>query len=337
MPNRSKIAIKIILVLTASLYAVFFWHYKTINIEPYILEVPEKPVWEARSIDTMKYSRDRARLLPINQETEGLIGGQIKRIAEAGATHAAISTPYDPEFWPYLKLWVSAARENGLKVHFRGNMSGWENWFGYKSISKEEHLAGIEYFILSNPDFFADGDIFCPCTECENGGPGDPRETGDIEGFRRFILDLKDISDRSFGQIGKEAITDHFSFNGAVADLAHEDPEFSARLGGLMTVDHYDADPEKLASDIVYWSEKYDLDIAVGEIGAPVPGIHPAMSEEEQAEWLEKVLALLSQNPRVRSVNYWTNAGGETALWSEDGNALAAVSVLEKYFQKMAP
>jgi hypothetical protein len=188
---------------------------------------------------------------------------------------------------------------------------------------------------LSNPDFFADGDIFCPCTECENGGPGDPRDTGDIEGFRRFILALKDISDRSFAQIGKEVDTNHFSFNGEVAELAHEDAEFSESLGGLLTVDHYDADPEKLAADIAYWSEKYGLDIAVGEIGAPVEGIHPPMSEEEQAEWLKRALDLISQNPRIRSVNYWTNTGGQTALWNEDGTARPAALVLEKYFQEM--
>ena len=62
-----------------------------------------------------------------------------------------------------------SARKHSLKVWFRGNLSGWEEWFGYPSINRDEHTAGIVRFITNNPDLFEDGDIFVTCNECENG------------------------------------------------------------------------------------------------------------------------------------------------------------------------
>ena len=68
-------------------------------------------------------------------------------------------------------------RKHGLSVWFRGNFSGWEEWFGYPKIKAYEHINKTRNFIINNPELFADGDIFTSCPECENGGPGDPRDT----------------------------------------------------------------------------------------------------------------------------------------------------------------
>ena len=96
--------------------------------------------WEVQSIDTMKYSRDLSREKLKDPSFDTVIDRQVKAIAETGATHVAISTPYDEEFLPILKRWASAARNYNLKIWFRGNWSGWEKWFDYKSISREEHI-----------------------------------------------------------------------------------------------------------------------------------------------------------------------------------------------------
>ena len=148
-------------------------------------ETPELPkrTWEIKSIDTMKYSRDAAGAKLNDPTFDQTIEIQIKNIADLGATHVALGTPYDEKFIPYLSRWVAAARRNNLKVWFRGNFSGWEGWFEYPKISRDQHLAMTENFILSHPDLFRDGDIFSPCPECENGGPGDPRHNGDVTGF----------------------------------------------------------------------------------------------------------------------------------------------------------
>jgi hypothetical protein len=80
--------------------------------------------FKIQAIDTMKYSRDKAR----EGLSDEVIESQVRAIKESGATHVALGTPYDPEFVPFMKKWVTAARKYGLLVWFRGNASGWEKW-----------------------------------------------------------------------------------------------------------------------------------------------------------------------------------------------------------------
>ena len=103
--------------------------------------------WEIQSIDTMKYSRDMARERSGDVVFDRIIESVLEKIKSTGATHVAIGTPYDEEFIPFLRKWVLTARRVGLNIWFRGNFSGWEGWFDYPRISKEEHLEKIEEFI----------------------------------------------------------------------------------------------------------------------------------------------------------------------------------------------
>src|SRR6266436_3323775 len=72
--------------------------------------------WSVQSVDTMKFSRDASRA-PMSADK---INEEVKRIADTGATYVAIDTPYDAEFLPRLKEWVTAARNYNLNVWFRG-------------------------------------------------------------------------------------------------------------------------------------------------------------------------------------------------------------------------
>lgn len=92
-------------------------------------------LWPVRSIDTMKTSRDKARAELNNPDFDTQIEKELTLIKEIGANYVAIDTPYDKEFLPFLKRWISLARKMGLKVWFRGNWSNWEGWFEYE---KEE-------------------------------------------------------------------------------------------------------------------------------------------------------------------------------------------------------
>src|SRR3989304_760988 len=67
-------------------------------------------IWPVQAIDTMKYSRDLAREKLNDPSFDAVIDEQVRIIAETGATHVAIATPYDEEFLPFLTRWVSAAR-----------------------------------------------------------------------------------------------------------------------------------------------------------------------------------------------------------------------------------
>jgi hypothetical protein len=260
-----------------------------------------------------------------------VIDREVRAIAEMGATHVAIATPYDEEFIPYLSRWVGAARRHDLRVWFRGNFSGWEEWFGYSRISREEHLQKMTEFIFKHPDLFHDGDAFSTCPECENGGPGDPRQTGDVSGYRKFLIDEYEAANVAFEKIGKRVMTHFFSMNGDVARLVM-DRETTLKLGGIVTVDHYVKTPEKLARDAEDFVSRSDGRLVLGEFGAPIPDIHGKMSEKEQAAWLEDTLSRFSYLPDIFGMNYWTHVGSSTALWGDKGNPRAAVSVLTKFY-----
>lgn len=290
------------------------------------------PWWEFQSIDTMKYSRDLSgELLDDPQRLNKMADEHVKKIAETGATHVAIATPYDEKFLPVLNAWVAAARKYELNVWFRGNWSGWEKWFDFPAISREEHLAKTVKFIRSNPELFRNGDYFSACPECENGGPGDPRRNGDVAGHRKFLIDEYNAQLKAFRDINKNVQVNLNSMNGDVARLVM-DKETTKALGGQVVVDHYVATPEQLNADITDFAERSGGRVLLGEFGAPILDIQGKMTQDQQAEWLKKTLQLLANNPHLSGVSYWTHMGGSTALWQEDGTAKKAVDVLTTYF-----
>ncbi|MBI2034362.1 MAG: hypothetical protein HYT11_01380 [Candidatus Levybacteria bacterium] len=287
--------------------------------------------WSVQSIDTMKYSRDPSREKLHDPSFYAVIEQQVNAIAETGTTHISIGTPYDDEFLPILREWVKAARSHNLNVWFRGNWSGWEEWFDYQKITISEHIAKTEKFILSHPELFEDGDVFTPCPECENGGPGDPRRTGDVAEYRKFLMDEYKVTSKAFKSIKKNVASNYLSMNGDVARLIM-DKETTKKLDGIVTIDHYVRSPEKLVSDIKEIARNSGGQVVLGEWGAPINDIHGSMSEEQQAVWINAAFEQLTGLPELKGMNYWTSFGGSTELWDKKGNARKAVSVLTKYY-----
>lgn len=288
--------------------------------------------FEVQSIDTMKYSRDLSLEHRNDPLADATIAKQVKDIADTGATHVAIGTPYDEEFFPILEKWVNEARKNNLKVWFRGNFAGWEEWFSYKKITREEHLKKTEEFILNHPQIFEDGDIFTACPECENGGPGDPRLINDTQGHRKFLIDEYNVTKNAFLKIGKNVKSNYNSMNKDVADLVMDRPTTEA-LDGIIVIDHYVKSNEKLFADINALSQKTGGKIVLGEIGAPIPDIHGEMSEQEQINYLEETAYYLSQSKDLIGMNYWVNIGGSTQIWDEFGNKKLAQSAIQNLYK----
>lgn len=291
------------------------------------------PWWEFQAIDTMKQSRDRSReFLGKTQELDLMAHRQVAEIAATGATHVAIATPYDEEFIPILKIWVAAARTHNLKVWFRGNWSGWEGWFNYPRISREEHLEKSVIFVKEHPELFEDGDYFTACPECENGGPGDPRRTGDVTGHRQFLIDEHTALVEAFREIGKDVNTGLNSMNGDVARLIMDKPTTKA-LGEIVAVDHYVRTPEQLNRDVSEFARLSGGKVILGEWGAPIPDIHGSMSESQQAAWIKKALQLLQNNTDLIGLSYWTHIGGSTAIWNDAGQPRTAVKELGGFYK----
>lgn len=294
-----------------------------------------KTSWNFQSIDTMKYSRDLSREKLSDPTFDTTIEMQVSQIAGTGATHIAIATPYDEEFYPILLRWITEARKNKLKVWFRGNFSGWEGWFNYPKISRTEHMKRSEDLIVNHPNLFEDGDVFTACPECENGGPGDPRKTGDTIGFQNFLIDEHVAVTKAFSKINKKVYTNYNSMNADVARLIMS-PEVTQKLGGIVVIDHYVKTPEQLQSDIIEIAKSSHGKVVLGEFGAPIPDLNGDMSEQEQYEWLQKTLSLLKNTPELVGVNYWVSHGGTTKLWNLDGSPRLAVSALSEVFRNKA-
>lgn len=284
-----------------------------------------------QSVDTMKYSRDTAREKLSDKSFDQQIDTQIKNIAALGATHVAIATPYDEEFYPFLKRWVDSARFYKLNVWFRGNFSGWEGWFDYPKISRQTHTDMTIKFIQKHPELFADGDIFTSCPECENGGSGDPRQNGDVAGYRNFLTTEYNSVQQTFSRLGKNITANYYSMNGDVARLVM-DQKTTKKLGGIVTIDHYVATGDKLDKDITDIAKQSGGKIVLGEFGTPIPDIHGTMSEKEQANWIDSVFKKAVKNPNLVAINYWVNMGGSTKLWNDDYTTRTAVSTIKKYY-----
>lgn len=287
-------------------------------------------LFHVRSIDTMKLSRDNARAALNDPTYDATINDQMGKIAAVGASHVAIATPYDKEFLPILRRWVESARRHNLHVWFRGNFSGWEQWFNYPAMGRKEHTEKTKEFILANQDLFKDGDIFTSCPECENGGPGDPRET-DLEGFRKFLIEEYTTSKQAFESIHRQVTANYYSMNGDVALLVMDKPMTKA-LGGVVTIDHYVETPEKMRDDIIAIAKHSGGKIVLGEIGVPIPDINGTLTNKEQAEWLAKAFGEFQNMPELIGMNYWVSTGGTTALWPEDNEKKDIVTVLKRFY-----
>ncbi|MEK9200757.1 MAG: hypothetical protein AAB909_02150 [Patescibacteria group bacterium] len=289
-------------------------------------------LWSIQSVDTMKYSRDVARIEEKNNNFDSEIDRQISDIKDLGATHVAIATPYDDEFIPYMTRWINSTRKHGLKVWFRGNFSGWENWYSYPDITMAEHIQKTQKFILKNPHLFVDGDIYSPCHECENGGPGDPRQTGQVQEYRDFLISEYQVTRDSFKKINKQVPSNYFSMNLDVAKLIMDKKTVRA-LDSVIVLDHYIPTPKELIQDVKTIARQTGASIVLGEYGVPIPDIHGEMSPSQQAVWLQEAMSGLVEIPELVGLNYWVNMGSSTEIWDVTTHQKKpAAAVLAQYY-----
>jgi hypothetical protein len=293
------------------------------------------PWWEFQSVDTMKFSRDLAREKMDSVGFEEVMRRQVYQISQTGVTHIAIATPYDEEFVPFLTKWVDEARKYDLNIWFRGNFSGWEEWFGYDSITREEHLEKTLDFIKNNNELFKNGDVFSPCPECENGGTGDPRHNGDVDEYREFLIKEYSETTNLFRDLGLSVRTNYASMNADVAKLVM-DEETTKAMGGIVVIDHFKKTPKQVDDDINEIAKISKGRVVLGEFGAPIPDINGRLNETEQNEWVDELLKLLTGNENLLGLNYWVSYGGTTSIWKESGEQKKAVGTLTKYFKPVA-
>lgn len=293
----------------------------------------DKTLWKYQCIDTMKTSRDKARVWEERRDLEEHIAREIAAIKAMGGNCVAIATPYDEEFLPYLKKWVAEARKQDLIIWFRGNFSSWEGWFEYpKGMTEDQLLTKTEEFILNNPDLFQDGDVFTAAPEAENGGPFNQVEIDEHEGFRAFLIRENDVSRRAFEKIGKDVQVNWFSMNGGLAQRMM-DQRTADSIGKLVTIDHYIKTAPEMGEFITYFYDKFGAKVVIGEFGAPIPEINGPMTDERQAEFIGELFEeLYKHKDKVEGVSYWILSDGSTELLDENLNPKPAAAVVQQYF-----
>jgi hypothetical protein len=291
--------------------------------------------WNHQCIDTMKYSRDRAREhLHSPLAADQFIEREVALVAGTGANCISLGTPYDEEFVPVLTKWVNEAREKDLKIWFRGNMSGWEGWFEYPKYGNvQQHHDGVLNIITKHPELFQEGDIFTPAPEPENGIIGDPRNS--TENKNRFLEFLpKSYANcvNAFNDIKVDVTCGYFSVNG---DVAREifTKDLLVDIGDVVVIDHYVRTPEQLIEDVKSLNKKLDTLVMLGEFGAPIPDIHGDMTEEQQAAFITQALEKLYEEQDILlGFNYWVLRDGSTQLVDGEADTRAAYDSLKEYF-----
>ncbi|MCR4263120.1 MAG: carboxypeptidase-like regulatory domain-containing protein [Candidatus Roizmanbacteria bacterium] len=298
-----------------------------------VLAAPE-PLWPYECVDTMKTSRDKARSWQDSDALNNHIESQMQAIVDMGGNCVALDTPYDEEFLPHLKKWVSAARSHDLHIWYRGNFSSWEGWFGYPSgMTADEHVRRTTQFIIENSDLFEDGDIFTPSPEAENGGPFNQVEPDEYEAFRAYLMREHTEAQKAFEMINKKVTTNWLSMNGGLARRML-DQETADGLSNVVSLDHYIKTPEEMGEYIDYFSENLKSRVVIGEWGAPIPQINGTMDESEQAQFIESLLwEMYIQRKHIDGINYWVLYDGSTSLTEQNGEYREAMYEIQNYFK----
>lgn len=300
--------------------------------------LPEPPLgqlWHFQCIDTMKFSRDAAReFLDDPARAQTFIANEVSIIKSLGATCVSVGTPYDDEFVPLLEQWASIAHSMGLKVWFRGNFAGWEGWFSYPLLKNaDEHYAKTYAFITNHPNLFAEGDIFSPAPEAENGLLGSPWAS---DSARKALVDFawksSDTCQRAIMAIQKKVNCGYFSANGDVArDVYTRD--VLQKAGAVTVIDHYIPSTVQYGRDLDAYVKKHNLPIVIGEFGAPIPDLNGNLNEQEQAQYVGELLRqFYAHKKQILGLNYWVLRGGSTQLLNNNGSERAVMEVIRDYF-----
>lgn len=288
-------------------------------------------IWDVRSVDTMKTSRDLAREKLHDSSYDRIIERDLQLIKDLGANYVAIDTPYDEEFFPYLVRWVKLAREAGLNVWFRGNFSGWEGWFDHKKdLTPQEHIRRTAQFIESHRDIFKDGDAFDPCPECENAQWW-PQPSKDKE-YKEFVINQQVNLKASFAKINKKV---HTNWTGIIGGRAKEvlDDSSITSLDKIVAIDHYTASIDNMNSYIKYFSDSFGAKTLVSEFGAPIPDIHGRMNDKQQADFIDSMMNTFYANKEhVYGLNYFALGTGTTEIIDSKGSPKLAYYVIKKYY-----
>jgi len=285
-----------------------------------------KASWSIQSVSSMKETKDRI----CNIRDDGFITNWINTAAELGSNYVSIETPYENpgcgNSLAYTEKWVREIRGRQLKVWHRHMPLAFEGIYDTAKNSQKDYLNVIFNYIKNNPQFFAEGDIFSPIPEPQNGGIRGVTycsqgicQFQSAAHFNHWLRDAMDIAESAFKIIGlgNKIKIGYFGFDGFVA-WGDNNPDWNGILEdetvlkmGNITIDHYpEIVGDNMENDLNELEARYpNIPIIIGEWGTITGG---------DTETQVKSSMLAAKRLSVVGFNYWhMGAGGNEALITE--------------------
>ncbi|MCR4324965.1 MAG: hypothetical protein NUV69_04745 [Candidatus Curtissbacteria bacterium] len=303
---------------------------------------PRTSTWEIQGVSSMKITKD----IICDPADEEFIGKWLDKAHDLGANYVSVETPYDSpscgNSLAYTRIWVREIRERDMKVWHRHMPLAFEGIYGKSKDPNANYLKQISDYIKANPDLFAEGDIFTPIPEPQNGGiQGITFCHGGVcifpnrENFNVFLRVAIDMSQDAFSEIGKNNIKiGYYGFDGFVA-WGHNNPDWEgiledetiAKMGNI-TIDHYpEAVGTTMEEDLNELSSIYPgIPIVIGEWGTIGGGDLEAI--------IKTTMAAAKNHPNVIGFNYWhLGMGGNESLIDYDFNELIHFDEVKSFFR----
>lgn len=328
--------------------------------------------WDSmKGVDVMKYTKDVMTNQPGDKEIENIVSA----LKSLNITHIALSIPLDKTTdYPssnkpaprtaeaFTQKWADAIHSAGLNIIWRGTYSGIEGIYDFEKKSGDKRLpAGtaasaetdgektwlgkLYSYIISNPSFFASGDVWAPLPERTEGIFQDstsflPYDGAGIQAnYANFFIDLKKVSDRAFSKIGKNVITG-MSANNYSEIASGWLPQSLFDAIGYVVVDYYGDKhtPEEMERDLRSIAARTGKPVFLQEWGDYWTG---DMSVESRTSYLRSIYAVIEKLAKegviigFNSWTGWTDAQESILERTTDGVKINyAGSVLAELFAK---
>ncbi len=304
--------------------------------------ISNRASWSIQSVSSMKETKDRI----CNQRNSDFIKGWVNQAVELGVNFISIETPYEnPNCGNAIKYtadWIGAIRDRSLKVWHRHMPLGFEGIYGVSKNKSIDYLRLMSDYIKTNKSLFAEGDIFTPIPEPQNGGIAGVTycaqsicQFQSAAQFNQWLRDAMDSAEAAFGEIGLggKIKIGYFGFDGFVA-WGDNNPDWHGILEdktvlkmGNITIDHYpEIVGDTMANDLNELETRYpNFPIIIGEWGTISGG-------NVVAQVLSSMQA--ARRPSVVGFNYWhLGPGGNEALITEQFTHNLQYDQVQKFYK----
>ena len=298
--------------------------------------------WSIQSVSSMKETKDRI----CNQASQSYIENWVNSAFELGINYIAIETPYENpscgNSLAYTDSWLKFIRQKQLKVWHRHMPLAFEGIYDVPKNPQLDYLKIIYEYIVANKNFFAEGDIFTPVPEPQNGGILGVNycaraicQFNSAAHFNSWLRSAMDTAENAFSAIGLKGKIKigYFGFDGFIA-WGDNNPDWNGILEdstvlkmGNLTIDHYpEIVGDTMNNDLNELETRYpNIPIIIGEWGTITGG---------DTELQVNTTMRAAKRHSVVGFNYWhLGAGGNEALITDQFAKNIQYDDVQKFFK----